>query len=94
MITRFVKLSFNEDYCIEFETKFTTSIQKLVASQTGCSEVKLFKAAENIYFTVSKWHSEDDLNNYRKSDLFKKIWSEFKVNFSSKAAAWSTNEVT
>lgn len=93
MITRFVKLHFNEDFCNQFEKNFPYTKQK-VESHKGCIEVKLFKAENNTYFTISKWERELDLNNYRESDFFKKTWSNFKANFSSKAFAWTTEEFT
>jgi len=43
----------------------------------------------NIFFTYSFWNSEDDLNAYRHSELFRKTWKETKALFSDKPEAWS-----
>ena len=93
MITRFVKLNFTPAYCKQFEINFP-EVKLKVEANKGCKEVKLFKAANCVYFTVSKWETEDDLNAYRNTDFFKQTWAIFKANFSAKAEAWTTNEIT
>ena len=81
MITRIVKLSFENSYCVEFEAIFF-EIQKIVLSNEGCNSVELLKSYEpGLYFTYSVWDNEASLNNYRNSPVFKKIWRSFKPNF-------------
>jgi quinol monooxygenase YgiN len=57
----------------------------------GCSHLKLLNDvnASNIFFTYSHWESEDHLNAYRNSELFKSTWAQTKVLFVAKAEAWS-----
>ena len=47
----------------------------------------------NVIFTYSWWDSEDDLNNYRNSELFKDVWSKTKILFNKKPEAWSTKKI-
>jgi (4S)-4-hydroxy-5-phosphonooxypentane-2,3-dione isomerase len=90
MITRIVKLSFNDRYCSEFEAGFP-DIQKIVVSNEGCNSVDLLKSNEpGVYFTYSIWNNETDLDTYRNSETFKKIWEMFKLNFNDKPEAWTT----
>jgi heme-degrading monooxygenase HmoA len=65
-----------------------------IAAFEGCQKVQLMSDIKepNVYFTHSIWISEDDLNNYRKSDLFKTTWRKTKALFSEKAQAWSLKE--
>jgi len=46
-----------------------------------------------VFFTYSYWNDESDLENYRKSELFKNIWSATKKNFSAKPEAWSVHKL-
>ena len=92
MITRIVELNFH----IEHVDNFLTNFQKhktQIRNFDGCTHLKLLrdKKQKNKFFTYSIWLSEMHLENYRKSDLFKTIWSETKPLFSSKANAWSVD---
>ena len=57
----------------------------------GCQSMELLRDIknENVFFTYSIWDSEDDLNRYRHSDFFKKVWSKTKACFAAKPEAWS-----
>jgi heme-degrading monooxygenase HmoA len=48
---------------------------------------------ECTFFTISHWNSEDDLESYRNSYLFKNIWSKVKPLFAKKAEAWSLSTI-
>jgi heme-degrading monooxygenase HmoA len=48
----------------------------------------------NIFFTYSFWQSQNDLEKYRNSALFKEVWSKTKKMFAEKAQAWSTEILT
>jgi heme-degrading monooxygenase HmoA len=58
----------------------------------GCMHVELLKEVKEgqIYFTRSIWHHENDLNNYRNSELFKGVWTDTKALFDAKPEAWTT----
>ena len=95
MITRLVKLNLQPAKAEEFEMVFSQT-QKLIENFDGCQKTNLFKVAgtESEYFTISYWDSEQELENYRTSDLFRSVWSKVKPLFAEKAAAWTLNEVT
>ena len=59
----------------------------------GCNSLKLLQDVNKpaIFFTYSVWNSEDDLNNYRHSELFAKVWKATKSKFAGRAEAWSTD---
>lgn len=89
-ITRLVKMTFHPDKTALFEAIFLEN-KNAIAAFEGCLSVELKRDVNspNIFFTISKWKSTDDLENYRKSELFKGVWAKTKVLFSEKAEAWS-----
>jgi len=94
MIIRIVKLSFHAEYISNFKTIFEENKQKII-SQKGCTRLEMLKDIkdENVIFTYSWWDSEEDLNNYRNSELFKHVWSKTKILFNNKPEAWSTKKI-
>lgn len=90
MINRIVKLRFCDEYSNHFEKIFKET-KPFILNQKGCLSVVLMKNIDhkNEFFTYSTWDSQDDLNNYRKTTLFKTVWKSLKPNFVSKAEAWS-----
>ncbi len=90
MLTRLVKMTFLSDKISVFQEIFEESHKKITSFE-GCVEVELKRDVNfsNIFFTISKWKSEEDLNNYRKSELFKSVWGKTKVLFEKKAEAWT-----
>jgi heme-degrading monooxygenase HmoA len=90
MITRVVKMTFKPEYVEGFKEIFYAS-QKLIRAFDGCNRVDLMRDLNNecVFFTLSFWDSEEDLNAYRQSYLFKNTWSKVKPLFSEKAEAWS-----
>ena len=90
MITRVVKMTFKPESVQAFKEIFYAS-QKLIISFDGCNRVDLMRDLNNecVFFTLSYWESEEDLNSYRQSYLFKNTWSKVKPLFSEKAEAWS-----
>jgi len=94
MIVRFVKMTFHGKLSERFEHLFNQR-KELISSFTGCQKVELLKAKNTIrdedvvYFTRSIWNSEEDLQNYRKSELFKDTWHQTKQMFSDMPEAWT-----
>ncbi|WP_410221520.1 putative quinol monooxygenase [Pedobacter sp.] len=90
MLTRIVKMHFNQMYTTDFK-RFFASLKSQIETFDGCKEVNLFqdKANPEIFFTISKWENEDSLENYRHSALFKETWAVVKPNFVQKAEVWS-----
>ena len=94
MIIRIVKLSFHTEYISDFKTIFEENKHKII-SQKGCNRLKMLKDINdvNVIFTYSWWDSEEDLSNYRNSELFKDLWSKTKILFNNKPEAWSTKKI-
>lgn len=83
-------MHFREEEVLAFLALFEES-QAKVASQQGCSHLQLCQDAANpcVYYTISHWAAEEDLNRYRHSELFEGIWSRTKVLFADKPRAYS-----
>jgi len=92
MITRIVKMKFKPENVEAFREIFDQS-KKMISEFEGCLKLNLLKDSgdEFTYFTISLWNTENDLNNYRDSYIFKNTWSKVKPLFSEKAEAWSLN---
>jgi heme-degrading monooxygenase HmoA len=91
MINRIVKMTFREDEVDNFLKIFDSSKEK-IRSFPGVRHLELLQHShqKNILFTYSLWESEEDLEEYRHSTLFKDTWAKTKPLFSAKAEAWST----
>lgn len=95
MIVRVVKMEFKDEHIETFKKLFEEKKLKIRAFP-GCQYLELLQgldAKKNIFATYSFWASEEDLNNYRYSDLFKETWSETKKLFSKKPEATSFNKL-
>lgn len=90
MITRIVKMVFEKKHIGAFESLFDT-YKSEIRNQEGCLHLKLLQDTHDarIFFTYSQWKSENDLNHYRKSELFAKVWPVTKALFAEKPEAWS-----
>ncbi len=95
MIKRIVKMTFQEDKVSDFLTIFE-SAKTSIKEVEGCQHLELLRCIEpaNVFFTYSHWESEDALNAYRHSELFKQTWSKTKVLFTDRPAAWSVKVVS
>lgn len=93
MIIRIVKMTFKEEETDNFLQLFNER-KELIRNFDGCNHLELWqqKGAEHIYFTYSMWESEEHLNHYRFSELFKDTWAKTKCLFSEKAQAWSVEQ--
>ena len=90
---RIVKLTFKEEEVTNFLKSFEES-KEHIRSFKGCNSMILLrdKKNSNIFFTYSDWVEEGNLEEYRDSDLFKKIWTTVKPMFQEKAQAWSVEK--
>ena len=57
----------------------------------GCTHLQLLKDSEDptCFTTLSHWQTEQDLENYRKSELFGGVWGRVKTLFSERTQAFS-----
>lgn len=94
MIVRIVKLSFHEKNIPVFLENFETIKQK-IRNADGNRFLQLYQDKNNkcIFFTYSYWETEQDLENYRNSELFDTVWSFTKKLFNDKPEAWSVNKL-
>ena len=70
-------------------------IKQKIRNASGNRLLELYqdKTDPCIFFTYSYWETEQDLENYRNSELFFEIWSETKKLFNKKPEAWSVDKV-
>ncbi|SRR5690554_5689585 len=92
MFTRIVKMEFEAENVSSFLTNFDKVKDKIVNFE-GCCFLELYrdKTDGTIFFTYSRWRDVADLENYRKSPLFREVWGQTKPLFSKKAKAWSVD---
>lgn len=90
MLIRIVRMDFDPEKVSDFLSLFET-VKEKIASFPGCNHLELCKDAslDHVYYTFSKWDSEDDLNKYRHSELFEDTWAKTKVLFGGKPLAYS-----
>jgi heme-degrading monooxygenase HmoA len=94
MLIRIVKMTFQKDKIEDFLEIFNRS-KLLIRGFEGCQHLELLrdKNAHNVMLTCSYWLSEEYLNAYRDSELFKITWAATKVLFSDKPMAFSSERV-
>lgn len=83
-------MSFEPSRVPEFLELFEEVKEKIAAFE-GCKGLTLLRDASeaNVLFTYSYWESEEHLNKYRFSGLFKTTWENTKKHFNGKPIAWS-----
>ena len=83
-IIRIVRMTFTQETLKQFEAIFKKH-EKAIGDQPGCFKVELVKDSINplVIATISRWGSEESLNDYRKSELFGEVWPETKRLFSA-----------
>ena len=94
MLVRIVKLSFHEKNIPAFLENFEI-IKEKIRNAEGNRFLELYQDRNNacIFFTYSYWETEQDLENYRNSELFDSVWSFTKKLFNNKPEAWSVNKL-
>lgn len=92
MIVRIVQMTFDPEKLDAFQALFEER-KHLIRHFDGCEHLELWQDAHNnnIFFTYSKWQTEQHLNHYRFSELFKDTWAATKALFIAKPQAWSVN---
>src|SRR5688500_12230037 len=95
MIKRIVKMTFMASAVEPFKEVFRDNWQH-IRGFGGCTHVELLQSEDDpcVFFTYSLWRSESDLNVYRDSELFKRVWAATKTGFSEKPQAWTVKEVS
>ena len=93
-LIRVVRMTFRPEDASAFLENFEKN-KLLIRNYPGCLQLELWEDEnqKNIYITYSHWESEEALNQYRDSQLFKSIWSYTKTLFSEKPQAWSSKKI-
>jgi heme-degrading monooxygenase HmoA len=93
MIIRIVQMNFREEAIAAFLALFEER-KKLIRNFEGCKHLELWQDAHqpNIFFTYSIWDSEEHLNHYRFSELFRDTWERTRALFEDKPSAWSVTQ--
>lgn len=90
MLVRVVQLRIRPEevalFCRLFEEH-----RQAIRSNPGCLALELLQEEGNpgSLATLSRWHSEDALDQYRHSSFFRSLWSQVKPLFSAPAQAFS-----
>ncbi|SCY92531.1 putative quinol monooxygenase [Flavobacterium caeni] len=94
MFVRIVKMSFHEENIPAFLENFELMKQK-IRNSPGNRLLELYqdKSIPGIFFTYSYWETEQDLENYRQSELFYDVWQFTKKLFNDKPEAWSVDKL-
>jgi len=94
MFVRIVKMRFQEDKIDAFLANFN-QVKEKIRHFEGNQFLELYqdKNDPRIFFTYSYWQAEENLENYRNSELFKEVWNYTKTLFSDKPEAWSVNKI-
>lgn len=94
MFVRIVKMSFQEDKIEAFLNNFN-EVKSNIRNFPGNRFLELYRDKNNpsVFFTYSYWDSEQDLENYRNSELFNGVWTYTKQFFNQKPEAWSVDKL-
>lgn len=94
MFVRIVKMVFIEEHVSAFLQNFN-NVKEHIRNVPGCRLLELYRDKDNpqVFFTYSYWEREEDLKNYRNSELFKGVWAVTKPLFAQKAEAWSVDKL-
>ena len=87
---RIVVMSFQQGLGIRFRELFD-GWKNDIAAFPGCEKLQLVQDINDpdVFMTISSWRHQEDLEAYRSSDLFAKVWPTVKPMFREKARAWS-----
>ncbi len=91
MLVRIVRLTLKPEFESDFKQVFEEK-KDLIAGFKGCTKVNLLQDTSNanVFFTISEWESETDLDNYRNSEVFRETWANVKQWFGAPPIAHST----
>ncbi len=94
MFIRIVKLSFHPEKVTAFLENFHQNKEQ-IRNFSGNTFLELYqdKSNKSVFFTYSIWDREEDLENYRNSELFNEVWSFTKALFNDKPQAWSVDKI-
>ena len=95
MIKRIVKMTFRPESVQTFLDNVFEDSKNRIRAFPGCRYMELLQSVQepNVLFTLSYWTGEEDLEAYRRSELFGATWEKTKVLFAQKAEAWTVEVI-
>lgn len=92
MIVRLVELTIQEEN-LPRAKEYLAEVAPKVRGFRGCSFLQILSDIHHPAHitTFSYWSSEEDLNAYRHSDVFKSFWGKIKPLFAASPRAWSSD---
>lgn len=83
-LIRLVRMTFRPEARMKFMKHFDASAPKIRAVE-GCQRLELWEGRRfpNVCTTFSRWKSEDALERYRQSALFRETWRKVKPLFAA-----------
>lgn len=93
MIVRIVQMTFHPEQVEAFLELFEATKHQ-IRNFEGCKHLELWQDPRypNIMMTYSHWESEEALEKYRQSALFKSTWKTTKNMFAAPPKAWSMKQ--
>jgi heme oxygenase (mycobilin-producing) len=94
MVVRIVRMHFREEAVPEFLAIFESN-KTAIRKFPGCQHLELLKDLSHptTYTTLSHWKHPDDLEAYRKSELFEGVWVRVKKLFAARTEAFTMVKV-
>src|SRR5688500_2956584 len=94
MLIRIVQMTFQTDQVQMFLDLFNQTKQS-IRNFPGCQHLELLQDtdAPQIFYTYSYWDTQEALEMYRQSTLFKSVWSKTKVLFAERPQAFSGRKI-
>ncbi|MEJ7646557.1 MAG: putative quinol monooxygenase [Chryseolinea sp.] len=83
MLIRIVHMHFREDGVDSFLLIFADHVDA-IRNMQGCRLLQLLRDADDpLHFTtISHWDDVENLESYRQSELFRRVWGSVKKLFS------------
>ncbi len=91
---RIVKLTFASEHAEHFIEIFE-GVKDRIRAAEGCLSLKMMQDRSNpgIFITYSIWKVPEDLQQYRRSELFKEVWMNLRPLFEEEPQAWSLDKL-
>lgn len=88
-------MHFEESKTEDFIDIFNAS-KNAIRNMPGCLYLSLHRdhSQGNVFYTISKWQRDEDLQHYRNSAVFSATWAATKALFAGKPQAWSLDPIT
>ncbi len=88
-------MTFKKEKAGEF-LEFFETVKDQIKAFEGCRYIAMLKDEQqvNVFAFYSVWDSKNNLEDYRKSGFYRKIWTHTKSLFDAPPSAWSYSVIT